>query len=325
MNCWRISEEEIGNLFNKLSFYFAIFNRFKLGLSKSSKQLSSGLNNLILKKKISKKNLNELEDFLIQADVGVEVASELKEIFSDTKINSEDENRNEIFKILTNYILKILKPLERNLENLEKRKPTVILVAGVNGVGKTTTIGKLGKILGQGNKKVIFGAADTFRAAATEQLELWSKKINATVIKSNEGSDPASVAYKALNFAKKEKSDYLIIDTAGRLQNKKNLMDEFKKIINVLKKIDSDSPHETLLILDATTGQNAINQVEEFKKVSPITGIIMTKLDGTAKGGILLAIGKKFKLPIIALGMGEKEDDLQIFKAEYYANAMMLD
>ena len=302
-----------------------IFSKFKSGLSKSSQKLSSGLNNLLLKKKISKENLNELEDFLIQADVGIEVASELKEIFSDTKINSKYENRDEVFKIFANYIFKILKPLEKNLENLVKKKPTVILVAGVNGVGKTTTIGKLGKILRQGDKKVIFGAADTFRAAASEQLELWAKKIKATIIKSDEGSDPASVAYKALNFAKKEKSDYLIIDTAGRLQNKKNLMDELKKIINVLKKIDPDSPHETLLILDATTGQNALNQVEEFKKVSPITGIIMTKLDGTAKGGILLAIGKKFKLPIIALGMGEKEDDLQIFKAEHYANAMMVD
>ena len=198
-------------------------------------------------------------------------------------------------------------------------------MAGVNGVGKTTTIGKLGKILGQGNKKVIFGAADTFRAAATEQLELWSKKINATVIKSNEGSDPASVAYKALNFAKKEKSDYLIIDTAGRLQNKKNLMDELKKIINVLKKIDSSFPNEVILVLDATTGQNALNQVEEFSKIHNLTGLIITKLDSTAKGGVVLAICKKYDLPIVALGMGEKEDDLQIFNAEHFAKAIMAD
>ena len=178
--------------------------------------------------------------------------------------------------------------------------------------------------MGQNNKKIIFGAADTFRAAAVDQLEVWAKKTNADIVKSDEGADPASVAYKALDHGKKNNFDYLLIDTAGRLQNKKNLMDEFKKITNVLKKIDSTAPHETFLILDATTGQSAINQVEEFKKISPITGIIMTKLDGTAKGGILLAVGKKFKLPIVALGMGEKEDDLQMFNAQHYAKAIMI-
>jgi len=300
-----------------------IFEKFKLGLSKSSKNLSSGLNDLIFKKKIDENKLNELEDFLIQSDVGVEVASELKKKFSSTKIDPKNDNKNQIFKIFSDHVLEILKPLEKNLENLSKNKPCVILIAGVNGVGKTTTIGKLGKILGQNNKKVLFGAADTFRAAAVSQLESWSKKINAQIIKSDEGTDPASVAYKSLDFAKKNNIDYLIIDTAGRLQNKKNLMDEFKKIINVLKKIDKEAPHEIFLILDATTGQSAINQVEEFKKISSITGIIMTKLDGTAKGGILLALGKKFKLPIIALGMGEKEDDLQIFSAEHFSKAIM--
>ena len=300
-----------------------IFDKFKLGLSKSSKNLSSGLNDFIFKKKIEENELNELEDFLIQSDVGVEVASELKKKFSSTKIDPKKDNKNQVFQIFSDHILEILKPLEKNLESLSKNKPCVILVAGVNGVGKTTTIGKLGKILGKDNKKVLFGAADTFRAAAVSQLESWSKKINAQIIKSGEGTDPASVAYKSLDFAKKNNIDYLIIDTAGRLQNKKNLMDEFKKIINVLKKIDPEAPHEIFLILDATTGQSAINQVEEFMKISPITGIIMTKLDGTAKGGILLAIAKKFKLPIIALGMGEKEDDLQIFNAEHFSKAIM--
>ena len=302
----------------------SIFDKFKLGLSKSSKNLSSGLNDLIFKKKIEENELNELEDFLIQSDVGVEVASELKKKFSSTKIDPKNYNKNQIFQVFSDHVLEILKPLEKNLENLSKNKPCVILIAGVNGVGKTTTIGKLGKILGQNNKKVLFGAADTFRAAAVSQLESWSKKINAQIIKSDEGTDPASVAYKSLDFAKKNNIDYLIIDTAGRLQNKKNLMDEFKKIINVLKKIDKEAPHEIFLILDATTGQSAINQVEEFKKISAITGIIMTKLDGTAKGGILLALGKKFKLPIIALGMGEKEDDLQIFDAEHFSKAIMI-
>ena len=300
-----------------------IFDKFKLGLSKSSKNLSSGLNDLIFKRKIDESMLDKLEDFLIQSDVGVESAKELRSKFSETKINPKTDGIEEIFKIFSNYASEILKPLEKNIENINKNKRSVILIAGVNGGGKTTTIGKLGKILMQNNKKVAFGAADTFRAAAVNQLEVWAKKINASIIKSDEGADPASVAYKALEYSKKNNFDYLIIDTAGRLQNKKNLMDEFKKITKVVKKIDSDAPHETFLILDATTGQSAINQVEEFKKITPITGIIMTKLDGTAKGGILLAIGRKFKLPIIALGMGEKEDDLQKFNSEYFSNALM--
>ena len=301
----------------------SIFDKFNLGLSKSSKNFSSGLNDLIFKKKIDEDMLNELEDFLIQSDVGVESAKELREKFANTKVNSKSSGKDEIFKIFSDYASEILKPLEKNLKNINKNKPSVIIVAGVNGVGKTTTIGKLGKILGQNNKKIVLGAADTFRAAAVSQLEIWAKRINADIIKSNEGADPASVAYKALDHAKKNNFDYLLIDTAGRLQNKKNLMDEFKKITKVVKKIDSDAPHETFLVLDATTGQSAIGQVEEFKKITPITGIIMTKLDSTAKGGILLAIGRKFKLPIIALGMGEKEDDLQVFNSEYFSNALM--
>jgi len=300
-----------------------IFNKFKIGLSKSSKKFESGLNDLIFKKKIDQKSLDEIEDFLIEADVGVEVALELKEKFSNIKVDTKNENKSEIYKIFSEHLVKILKPLEKNLESLDKSKPNVILVAGVNGVGKTTTIGKLGKILGKNNAKIAFVAADTFRAAAVKQLESWAKKINARIVKSNEGSEPASVAYKALDYAKKENLDYLLIDTAGRLQNKKNLMDEFKKIINVLKKLDLKAPHEIFLILDATTGQSAISQVEEFKKIAPVTGLIMTKLDGAAKGGILIAIGKKFKIPIIALGMGEKEDDLEIFNAEHFSNALL--
>jgi fused signal recognition particle receptor len=302
-----------------------IFDKFKLGLSKSSKSFSSGLNDFIFKKKIDENTLNELEDFLIQCDVGVESAKELTEKFSSTKVNPKSSGKDEVFQIFSNYVSEILKPLEKNLKDINKKKPCVILIAGVNGVGKTTTIGKLAKILGQNNKKIAFGAADTFRAAAVIQLEAWANKINAITIKSEEGSDPASVAFKALDYAKKNNIDYLIIDTAGRLHNKKNLMEEFKKITKVIKKIDSDSPHETFIVLDATTGQSAINQVEEFKKITSITGIIMTKLDGTAKGGILLAIGRKFKLPIVALGMGEKEDDLQIFDAQHYAKALMFD
>jgi len=300
-----------------------IFDKFKLGLSKSSENFSSGLNNLLFKKKIDENILNELEDFLIQSDVGAEIAKELVDKFTSTKVDPKKTSKEEVFKIFSNYIFEILKPLEKNLDKINQNYPSIILIAGVNGVGKTTTIGKLGKILGEKNKKVIFGAADTFRAAAVSQLEVWANRVKADIIKSNEGADPASVAYKTFEHAKKNNFDFAIIDTAGRLQNKKDLMDEFKKITQVVKKIDSNAPHETFLILDATTGQSAINQVEEFQKITPLTGIIMTKLDGTAKGGILLAISKKFKLPIVALGMGEKEDDLQIFDAKYYSEAIM--
>ena len=197
------------------------------------------------------------------------------------------------------------------------------LVSGVNGVGKTTTIGKIGKIFRENGNEVLFSACDTFRAAAIDQLEKWSEKVNATIIKSNPGSDPASVAYKALEYAKKNNINQVLIDTAGRLQNKKNLMDEFKKIANVIKKSDETAPHEVILVLDATSGQNIINQLEEFNKIIPITGLIMTKLDGTAKGGVLIAISKKYKVPIVGLGLGEKEDDLQMFSAEKFANAFI--
>ena len=219
------------------------------------------------------------------------------------------------------YIIELMKPLEKiNFFN-KSESLKILLISGVNGVGKTTTIGKIGKILKSNNNQILFSACDTFRAAAIEQLENWAKKIGVEIVKSDQGSDAASVAYKALDHGKKNNFDYLLIDTAGRLQNKKNLMDEFKKITTVVKKIDSTSPHETFLILDATTGQSALSQVEEFKKITPITGIIMTKLDGTAKGGILIAISKKYKVPIIGLGLGEKEDDLQIFNAEKFASA----
>ena len=300
-----------------------IFEKFKIGLSKSSKNISEGFKNLVINKKIDPKTLDNLEDFLIESDVGVVAAKELKQIFTGTNIDPKKDSLNQVNLIVENYIKQLMLPLEKKIVIEDSIKPTVILIAGVNGVGKTTTIGKLGKIFSKNNKQIVFAAADTFRAAAIEQLEIWAEKIGAKIIKSETGSDPASVAFKAIEFSKKNNIDCVLIDTAGRLQNKKNLMDEFKKITKVVKKIDSTAPHETFLILDATTGQSAINQVEEFKKITPITGIIMTKLDGTAKGGILLAIGKKFKLPIVALGMGEKEDDLQIFNAEHFAKAIM--
>jgi len=279
--------------------------------------------NLFGKKKIDEDLLNKFEELLIESDVGTEIASDLKEKFKKEKIGKEIKDEKEIFNFLGEEISKILSPYEKKLDKLYKGSPSIIVVAGVNGVGKTTTIGKLGKLFKNDEKKIVFGAADTFRAAAVEQLEFWSKKIGADFVKSDLGTDPASVGYKTAKFAEENKSDLAFIDTAGRLQNKKNLMEEYKKIFTVLKKINPEYPHETILVLDATTGQNALNQVEEFKKITPITGIIMTKLDGAAKGGILLAVGKKFKLPIIALGMGEKEDDLHAFNAKKYSDALM--
>ncbi|MBC8299444.1 MAG: signal recognition particle-docking protein FtsY [Pelagibacterales bacterium] len=300
-----------------------IFEKFKLGFKKSASTFTSGLREIIIKKEIDDKTLNEIEDFLIQSDVGVEASEQIKNIIAQKKVDPKKNIVDEINSILKNYIIDLMSPLEN--ENFFKNKSDLnaILVSGVNGVGKTTTIGKMGKILKSNGNKVIFSASDTFRAAAIEQLENWAKKIDVEIIKSSQGSDPASVAYKAVDEAIKKQFTHVLIDTAGRLQNKKNLMEEYKKIANVTKKIDPNAPHEVLLVLDATSGQNIINQVEEFNKIIPITGLIMTKLDGTAKGGILIAIAKKYKLPIIALGLGEKEDDLQIFKAEQFAEAFI--
>ncbi len=298
-----------------------IFDKFKIGFKKSASALTSGLKEIIIKKEIDDKNLNKIEEFLIESDVGVEAASEIKEIISSKKIDPNKDLSTEINLILKEYIINLMKPLENNSFFEKKDKLNATLISGVNGVGKTTTIGKIGKILKTNGNKVMFAASDTFRAAAIEQLENWANKIDVKITKSSQGSDPASVAYKAVEEAIKNNFHQVLIDTAGRLQNKKNLMEEYKKIANVTKKIDQDAPHNIILILDATSGQNVINQVEEFNKIIPLTGLIMTKLDGTAKGGILLAIAKKYQLPIIALGLGEKEDDLQLFNAEKFAEA----
>jgi len=298
-----------------------IFDKFKLGLKKSASNFTSGLKEIIIKKEIDDKTLDEVEEFLIQSDVGVAASEEIRNIIAERKIDPNKNKIDEINSILKNYIIDLMSPLENENFFKSKNNLNAVLVSGVNGVGKTTTIGKIGKILKTNGNKVIFSASDTFRAAAIEQLENWAKKINVEIVKSSQGSDPASVAFKAVDEALKKQFTHVLIDTAGRLQNKKNLMDEYKKIANVTKKIDPNAPHEVILILDATSGQNIINQVEEFNKIIPITGLIMTKLDGTAKGGILIAIAKKYKLPIIALGLGEKEDDLQIFKAHEFANA----
>jgi len=298
-----------------------IFDKFKIGFKKSASAFTSGLRDIIVKKEIDDKTLDQIEEYLIQSDVGLVAAEEIKKIIGQEKIDPKKDVLNEVNLILRDYIVTLMKPLENENFFDKKEKLNAVLVSGVNGVGKTTTIGKVGKILKSNGNKVMFSACDTFRAAAIEQLESWANKIDVQITKSTQGSDPASVAYKAIEDALKGDFNHVLIDTAGRLQNKKNLMEEYKKIANVTKKIDPNAPHDVILVLDATSGQNVINQVEEFNKIIPLTGLIMTKLDGTAKGGILLALAKKYKLPIIALGLGEKEDDLQIFNAEKFAQA----
>ena len=298
-----------------------IFDKFKSGFKKSASAFTSGLRDIVVKKEIDDKTLDRIEEYLIQSDVGIVAASEIKEIISDSKIDPSKDITDEITIILKEYIVSLMKPLENTSFFQKKEKINATLVSGVNGVGKTTTIGKISKILKANGNKVMLAASDTFRAAAIEQLENWANKVEVEITKSSQGADPASVAYKAIEDAIANNFTQVLIDTAGRLQNKKNLMEEYKKIANVTKKIDPEAPHDVILVLDATSGQNVINQVEEFNKIIPITGLIMTKLDGTAKGGILLAVAKKYKLPIIALGLGEKEDDLQIFEAEKFAEA----
>ena len=300
-----------------------IFEKFKSGLQKSSSGLSEGFDNIFSKKKIDDRVLDEFEELIISSDAGAEVAKELRKDFENYKINKEINDRNKILKLIADKISIELLKYEKDLSLMGNSKTAVIVVSGVNGVGKTTSIGKLGKFFKDNNKSVVFGAADTFRAAAIDQLQVWAEKVKVDIIKSEINSDPASVAFKTADYAKKNQIDIALIDTAGRLQNKKNLMEEYKKIINVLKKIDDTFPNEVILVLDATTGQNALNQVEEFSKIHNLTGLIITKLDSTAKGGVVLAICKKYKIPIIALGMGEKESDLQPFKADYFSKALL--
>ncbi len=229
-----------------------IFDKFKIGFKKSASALTSGLKEIIIKKEIDDKNLNKIEEFLIESDVGVEAASEIKEIISGKKIDPNKDLTTEINLILKEYIINLMRPLENNSFFEKKQKLNATLISGVNGVGKTTTIGKIGKILKTNGNKVMFAASDTFRAAAIEQLENWANKVDAQIIKSSQGSDPASVAYKAIDEAIKNDFDQVLIDTAGRLQNKKNLMEEYRKIANVTKKIDQDAPHDIILVLDAT-------------------------------------------------------------------------
>ena len=275
------------------------------------------------KKNINNDLIEEFRDLLIAADVGVKQSEKLAAEFKKVKVDSKINDPSEIMNILSDKLSLDLLKFEKNIQDFGNNKSSIIVVSGVNGVGKTTTIGKIGKLFKSAGKSVVFGAADTFRAAAIDQLEIWAKKIKVDIIKSEIGSDPASVAFKTAQFIKKNEIDIGLIDTAGRLQNKKNLMDEYKKIINVLGKVDPEFPNEIILVVDATTGQNALNQVKEFSKIQKVTGLIVTKLDGTAKGGILISICQEYNLPILAIGMGEGEDDLQPFKADLYTKALL--
>ena len=301
----------------------SLFDKFKIGLGKSSSSLTDGFKNIFSKKKIDEDVLTEFEELIISSDAGVDVAKELRNDFEKFQIDKKMDDHQEILKLMADKLAIELLQYEKDLSLMGNAKSAVIVVSGVNGAGKTTSIGKLGKYFKDNNRSVVFGAADTFRAAAIDQLQVWATKIKVDIIKSEINSDPASVAFKTAEFAKKNQIDIALIDTAGRLQNKKNLMEEYRKIINVLKKIDPSYPNEVILVLDATTGQNALNQVEEFSKIHDLTGLIITKLDSTAKGGVVLAICKKYNLPIVAVGMGEKETDLHPFDAEYFAKALL--
>ncbi len=295
-------------------------SRLKGGLSKSSKSITGSIAAIFTKRKLDAATLQELEDTLIQADLGVAVSERIIKAVATGRYDKEIDPE-EVKQILASEVTKVLKPVEVPF-NFGSEKPFVILVVGVNGSGKTTTIGKLGAIATREGFKVMFAACDTFRAAAIEQLTIWGKRIGAETISRPPGSDAAGLAYDAMKRAGEDGTDIVFIDTAGRLHNKAYLMDELDKIVRVIRKYDPAAPHAVLLVLDATTGQNALAQADAFTKVAGVTGLIMTKLDGTARGGILVAIAERFKLPIHAIGVGETIDDLQVFDASAFANAI---
>ncbi len=297
------------------------FGRLKTGLSKSSNALTSGITGIFTKAKLDTDTVQDLEDILIQADLGIDMALRITDKVSKGRFDKQIDPQ-EVKQILADEVSAVLKPVEVPFTFDDSQKPFVILVVGVNGAGKTTTIGKLGAIAKDEGYSLTIAACDTFRAAAIEQLKVWGDRIGANVISRPTGADAAGLAFDAHTQAVENNSDILIIDTAGRLQNKSDLMAELEKIVRVLKNKDDGAPHAVLLVLDATTGQNAISQTEVFSKVAGVTGIIMTKLDGTARGGILVAIAEKFKLPIHAIGVGEQLEDFQPFDADAFARAI---
>jgi fused signal recognition particle receptor len=296
-------------------------SRLTSGLSKTSSRISDGISGLFTKQKLDDATLEDLEDLLLQADLGIETASRITERISKSRYEKEIAPE-EVRKILAEEVERVLRPVAKRLKIDEANKPHVILMLGVNGTGKTTTIGKLAAQFAGEGKRVMIAAGDTFRAAAIEQLKVWGERTGATVIAREAGADAAGVAFDALNKAKSERYDVLLIDTAGRLQNKQALMEQLEKIVRVLGKFETGAPHECVLVLDATTGQNAMQQVEVFRERAGVTGLVMTKLDGTARGGILVSIAARHQIPVFAIGVGEGIEDLQPFDADDFSKAI---
>lgn len=297
------------------------WQRLKSGLSRTSSQISGSISSIFTKRKLDAETLEELEDVLIQADLGVATASR---ITAALKVGRFDRqiSPDEVKAVLASEIEKVLTPVARPLVLDLSHRPQVVLVVGVNGTGKTTSIGKLASIWRAEGKKVVLAAGDTFRAAAVEQLKVWGERTGARVVARDQGADAAGLAFEAFEAAKADDADVLVIDTAGRLQNRTELMDELEKVIRVIRKIDPSAPHIVLQTLDATTGQNAISQVEIFGRVCGVTGLVMTKLDGTARGGILVAVSERFGLPIHFIGVGEGIDDIEPFDPKEFAAAI---
>ena len=297
-------------------------SRLRAGLAKSTKRVTEGITGLFTKKKLDQATLNELEDALIEADLGVNVAARLVEKLGKERFGREVTDE-EVRSAFADDIAEILQPVATSLAVDPAHKPHVVLMIGVNGSGKTTTIAKMAHLFKGEGRKVMLAAGDTFRAAAVEQLKVWGDRAGVPVVSKQTGADAAGLAYEALEKARAERCDVLLIDTAGRLHNKANLMEELAKIVRVIRKLDPSAPHSSLLVLDATVGQNAHAQVETFRNLSPVDALVLTKLDGSAKGGVLVALAEKFGLPVVAIGVGEGIDDLRPFEARAFARGLM--
>ena len=296
--------------------------RLRAGLSRSSSRLGEGISSIVTGRRLDDEAVQEIEELLITADLGVETAARLGANLAKTRFGRE-VTPVEIREALADDIASVLDPVARPFEIDRARKPHVLLVCGVNGAGKTTTIGKLAKLHVDAGDSVMLAAGDTFRAAGVSQLELWAERVGCPVISRPTGADAAGLAFDAVVEARERGVDLLIIDTAGRLQNRADLMEELQKIIRVLKKVDETAPHDCFLVLDATTGQNAHSQVQTFRDMTDVTGLVVTKLDGTAKGGVLVALAEKFGLPVHAIGVGEGAEDLRPFEARAFARGLM--
>ena len=298
----------------------AVTEKFKQGLAKTRESFSARVNDLVKRyRKVNEEFFEELEEILIGADVGVVTVMDLVEMLKDEARTRNIQDPAELKTVITEKLAELLSKDEQDTKlHIQENEMTIILVVGVNGVGKTTTIGKLAYRFVQEGKKVVLAAGDTFRAGAIQQLEIWGERVGADVIKHQEGADPAAVIYDAIQSARSKKADILICDTAGRLQNKVNLMKELEKVKRVISREASGAPHEVLLVLDATTGQNALSQAKVFKEATDVTGIVLTKLDGTAKGGIVLAIRHELDIPVKFVGLGEQMEDLQPFDADTF-------